>query len=300
MLSHEEMIGLQAEKHDLIQEKKFRSKEEYVLHLIHTIAYIKASEICKNLCALDIGCNTGYGSHILSKSAKKIVGVDVSQKAIEFANNRYAQSGIQFKVIDGKRLPFKDQEFDVIVCCQVIEHIVDYKMFMEELKRVLSPEGIVFFTTPNALLRLDPGMKPWNQFHVREFAPNEIKATLGSFFKCVKEFGLFANEPLYSVEKNRLEDARKNARKVCDSSPSKNDGDLLFSVIKSIVSEQTYTNLKKIYHSLRKKKIDEGYDQNAFKEFDIHDLFYRDFDLENALDLLAICSDNVISIRNIC
>ena len=39
MLSHEEMVGLQAESHELIEEEKIRTKEEYVLHLIHTAAY---------------------------------------------------------------------------------------------------------------------------------------------------------------------------------------------------------------------------------------------------------------------
>ena len=37
MLTHEEMIGLQAEKHDLIDPIDFESREKYVLHLIHSI-----------------------------------------------------------------------------------------------------------------------------------------------------------------------------------------------------------------------------------------------------------------------
>jgi len=186
MLSHEEMIGFQAEKHDLIDTHNFQSREEYVLHLIHTFAYVQASRLAENKKILDLGCNTGYGSEILFNSAKKVVGVDFSENAISTANNQYGHLGINFKLIDGKQLPFEDNEFNMIVSCQVIEHIVDYKVYINELKRVLSPNGIVIFTTPNALLRLDPGMKPWNKFHVCEFNHSELDSLLNTFFSEVK------------------------------------------------------------------------------------------------------------------
>lgn len=163
MLTHEEMIGIQAETHDLIT-TTFRSVEEYVLQLVQTYAYVTASRVVKNKKVLDLGCNTGYGTRILFDLAKQIVGVDVSENAISFAKNEYGHLGITFKQIDGKRLPFDDDTFDVIASFQVIEHIVDHSKYIGEIQRVLAPNGVVLFTTPNALLRLDPGMKPWNQF----------------------------------------------------------------------------------------------------------------------------------------
>ncbi|MDJ0678870.1 MAG: hypothetical protein QNJ18_03275 [Xenococcaceae cyanobacterium MO_167.B52] len=53
MLTHEEMIGLQAEKHGLIGTDEFASKQEYVLHLIHTAAYVSASSLTENKKVLD-------------------------------------------------------------------------------------------------------------------------------------------------------------------------------------------------------------------------------------------------------
>lgn len=78
MLTHEEMIGIQAEKHGLIDGLNFRTAEQYNLHLIHSFAYVQASILAENKSVLDLGCNTGYGSEILFNNAKRVVGVDVS------------------------------------------------------------------------------------------------------------------------------------------------------------------------------------------------------------------------------
>jgi 2-polyprenyl-3-methyl-5-hydroxy-6-metoxy-1,4-benzoquinol methylase len=297
MLSHEEMIGLQAEKHDLIDAHNFRSKEEYVLHLIHTFAYVQASRFGENKTVLDLGCNTGYGSKILFKSAKKVVGVDVSEKAISSANNQYGHLGIRFEQIDGKKLPFEEDEFDVIVCCQVIEHIVDYGVFIGELKRVLSPSGIVVFTTPNALLRLDPGMKPWNIFHVREFAHFELKSLLGDFFAEIQIWGLYGKEPLYSIEVNRLNKAREHARRSKESDLHLYPQYSLKSLIKTILPNSAITALRKIVNSYSNSDV--AVEREFINQHGIDEFSYRPNDLEAALDLLAICSDGESNLQMI-
>lgn len=85
MLTNEEMISLQAEKHKLVGVSNFSSKEEYVLHLIHCAAYNQASYLAENKTVLDLGCNIGYGAEIISRSASKVIGVDVSERAVTFA-----------------------------------------------------------------------------------------------------------------------------------------------------------------------------------------------------------------------
>ena len=85
MLSHEEMVGIQAERHDLIDVNDFSNLENITLHLLHIKSYEQAAQLAKNRIVLDLGCNTGYGSNILHKTAGKVYGVDVSQKAITSA-----------------------------------------------------------------------------------------------------------------------------------------------------------------------------------------------------------------------
>lgn len=289
MFTHEEMIGFQSEKHELIDVRNFRTREEYVLHLIHSFAYVQACILAENKTVLDLGCNTGYGSVILSKVAKKVVGVDVSERAISTSKKQHGHLGIDFQLIDGKQLPFADNEFDMIISCQVIEHIVDYNIYFNELKRVLSPLGIVIFTTPNALLRLDPGMKPWNKFHVREFEHSELQALLSKHFLEVQIMGLFADEPLYLIEKNRLSRAREKARRRSQRS--------IRSVIKRMSFDLILTKLRKLKAS--SLHSNQEIDKMFIEKYGVGDFFYRTDNLSMALDLLAICTDNTNVIKSI-
>ncbi len=294
MLTHEEMIGLQAEKHELIDAHNFRSREEYVLHLIHSFAYVQASALAKDKTVLDLGCNTGYGTELLSKAAKRVVGVDVSKEAISTAKKQYGNLGIDFHLIDGKKLPFDDGEFDVIISCEVIEHIVDYNIFLNELKRVLSPTGIVVFTTPNALLRLYPGMKPWNKFHVREFEHSELQTLLETHFSAVQIIGLFAEESTYLIEKSRVSRAREAARKRQQRSHHYLQ---IRSIVKKAMPTSILNRLKKLLASVTRanKEIDRAFTE----QHGLRDFYYRADELETALDLLALCTNDDAAMKGI-
>lgn len=297
MLTHEEMIGLQSEKHELIDANNFRSREEFVLHLIHSFAYIQASILSKSKTVLDFGCNTGYGTDILSKAAKKVVGVDVSKEAISTAKKQYSSLDVDFYLIDGKRLPFDDEEFDVIISCQVIEHIVDYNIYLKEFKRVLSPAGIVVFTTPNALLRLDPGMKPWNRFHAHEFSHPELQVLLKMYFSAVLILGLFAEESTYLVEKDRLSRELSRAREAARNKPQRSHHNQLRSIVKKAIPAGILKRFKTLFGLITQKN--EIVDRSFIGQHGIDDFYYRRDELESALDLLAICANDDIVIKGI-
>lgn len=283
MLTHEEMVGLQAEKHELIDGKSFHSKEEYVLHLMHQSAYVLASRMVDGKSVLDLGCNTGYGTQILSRSAKRVVGVDVSHGAISAAKQKHGKVGIDFQLIDGKKLPFADGEFDVIVSFQVLEHIVDYDVYLNELKRVLTHAGIVVLTTPNSVLRLDPGMKPWNPFHVREFTHSQLKSLLDNYFTSVQISGLFAKEELYETEKARTARARAAAR-----FHQKRWSDPFRALLKKTLPASVLALIGALKASGSNGPTE--FDAAFVERFGVEDFFYRPDELDQALDFLAICS----------
>lgn len=295
-LTDEEMITLQAEEHDLVKTIDFQSVEEFVLHLRHSIAYAQAALLVKDKNVLDLGCNIGYGSNVLIKNSKHVVGVDVSEKAIQSAKKHYGHLGIKFQKIDGKTLPFESDSFDIVVSFQVIEHIVDCSKFINEIKRITKPNGVVIFTTPNSLLRLDPGMKPWNKFHVREYNNKELESLLKNFFNKVDIFGLFANEPLYSIEVNRVAKARENAREI-KIEPIKNKHNFVKTIIKKILPKKIVAILKST------KRKDANKEKNKMNNFigkyTINDFYFKENDLESALDFFTVCSDDAIALSNI-
>lgn len=113
----------------------------------HTERYKWASEKLRGLTVLDYGCGTGYGSAILAKTAKAVLGIDISQEAISYAKMHY--KGLQFHVMDAMKTPIKNASFDAVVCFEMIEHVQNAEKALLEIWRILAPGGILIISCPN-------------------------------------------------------------------------------------------------------------------------------------------------------
>ncbi len=289
MLNNDKMIEFQAECHDLVKIDNFSSKQDYVLHLIHCKAYHTAAKLANNGTVLDLGCNLGYGTSIISKASNLIIGVDVSNRAIESARSKYKESNIDFKLVDGKILPFEDKMFDLVVSFQVLEHLVEYNNYFSEVKRVLKDDGIFLLSTPNATLRLKPGMKPFNPFHHKEFTYDELNILLSNWFQYSNIYGLFAEKEIYEIEYNRVKLGLENSLK-------RNNGIYLMrNIIRDVIPDTLIYKLKEILHNYYKKSnkgIKDVELINFISKYSINHLTYENCNTENSLDFLAICSDH--------
>ena len=85
---------------------------------------------------------------------KKIVGIDISEKGIMEAKEKYG-SKAEFHVMDAHELKFPDNSFDLVVGRSILHHL-DFEKGIAELKRVLKPGGHAIFIEP---LRDNPGAK---------------------------------------------------------------------------------------------------------------------------------------------
>ena len=207
-----EAIRLQAEEHPLIDDKAPETLSEKCLHLMHVKAYDEAAARAAGRDVLDVGCNTGYGTVRLVQEARSVTGVDVSPAAVAAARTREGGESVRFEVIDGLGLPFPDHSFDLVTSFQVVEHVADPGPYLREIRRVLRPGGIAILTTPNAAIRLDPGMTPWNRFHVREYRASELAVELGEVFDRVEVLGMFGVPTLYDLEIERVDANRRGVR----------------------------------------------------------------------------------------
>ncbi|MDH3671879.1 MAG: class I SAM-dependent methyltransferase [Gammaproteobacteria bacterium] len=295
MLSHDDMLKLQAEHHDLVTIESFRSEKQYVLHLMHQKPYEIAGEIARNKRALDFGCNIGYGSAILNKTSQSVTAVDVSPQAIAAAKARYGASGIQFRVIDGHGLALEGERFDVISSFQVIEHIVDVGSYMRQLRRLLTADGLVVLTTPNAVLRVYPGMRPWNRFHVREYTAAELETLMKQSFKYVEIYGLFADEPLYSIERNRVTRRRERGR-----IKQEKERKFAYRSIRKLKPLQKILLLDKLKAARKSRRKQSVVDPAFVERYSTSNFRYLADDLDNALDLLAICSESADRLAYAC
>jgi 2-polyprenyl-6-hydroxyphenyl methylase/3-demethylubiquinone-9 3-methyltransferase len=104
--------------------------------------------------ALDIGCGGGFLAEEFARLGFDVVGVDPSRVSIETARSHAASSGlsIDYRVGAGEQLPVEDSDFDVVYCCDVLEHVSDLDQVVGETARVLKPGGVYLFDTVNRTL----------------------------------------------------------------------------------------------------------------------------------------------------
>jgi SAM-dependent methyltransferase len=131
---------------------------------------------------LDVACGEGYGSAFLARTAAYVAGVDVSDQAIAHAERTYARPGtVEFVQASCTRLPFPDASFDVAVSFETLEHIGQQEAFLDELARVLKPDGVLVLSSPNKLEYSDKrGFA--NEFHVKELYRDELAALVAARF----------------------------------------------------------------------------------------------------------------------
>ena len=153
-------------------------------------AYEFALSYIKDKKVLDIGCGNGYGTALMAKTAKEIVGLDYDAGTVEQNKEKYRSiANISFKQASIPPIPFEDGSFEVITAFQFIEHIEPRKEFLKECMRVLSPGGSLLVTTPNVKKSLAR-----NPFHVHEYTFAEMDAELKSLQAKFELQGLNGND----------------------------------------------------------------------------------------------------------
>ena len=111
--------------------------------------------ISKQMKVLDIGCGRGDISLYLAKKAQGVTGIDYSRHAIKIAKNakkkfpRNIQKKTKFYMMNAKRMAFQDNYFDAVFCIDVFEHLYpkELEAVLQEIKRVLKPNGLLFVHT---------------------------------------------------------------------------------------------------------------------------------------------------------
>lgn len=107
----------------------------------------------ENKSVLEVGCGAGIISLELAKTARKVVGIDVTETALDFGRklaDLLGYSHVEFKKGDAENLEFEDASFDIIVCSEVLEHLLNPEEAISEFYRVLKANGILLLTTPCA------------------------------------------------------------------------------------------------------------------------------------------------------
>lgn len=118
-----------------------REEQTYYKWIISLLGDVKSKKL------LDIGCGGGYLLEESVKNGIRATGLEISEAAIKKARDRAPKA----KIIQGiaEKLPFKDKDFNIVVCLGSLEHFLSPQKALKEMVRVLKDEGTCCIVLPN-------------------------------------------------------------------------------------------------------------------------------------------------------
>ena len=95
---------------------------------------------------LDVGCGGGFLAEEFARDGFQVTGIDPSAKSVASARKHAAENrlDIRYEVGQGEAMQFPDGSFDLVACCDVLEHVDDLEKVIGEVSRLLKPGGSVF------------------------------------------------------------------------------------------------------------------------------------------------------------
>lgn len=168
--------------------ERYLPQVDGAIELEHYHRYSLVLKACANKKVLDIASGEGYGSHLISSVASEVIGVDVSQEAVQHATQKYTSQNLGFVCGSADSIPFPDGYFDVIISFETIEHHDKHDESIAEYKRVLNPAGNLIISSPNKLNYSDK-VGYSNHYHILELYREELIALIGKYFKNYEAYG---------------------------------------------------------------------------------------------------------------
>ncbi len=98
---------------------------------------------------LDVGCGNGNISMFLGSLGFEVLGIDVSEKAINKAKQLNNLPNVKFKAVSAEELSLLDTKYDAIICSEVLEHLVTPEDTLSAISKILKKDGLLFVTVPN-------------------------------------------------------------------------------------------------------------------------------------------------------
>ena len=142
-----------------VEQDRLRRQARFAEHTIYQNVNFSSSKK-----VLEVGCGVGAQSEILLRRFPdiKLTAIDLSEKQlsaakVSLASLAFAKDRYELKQMSGEDLKFEAESFDGAFLCFVLEHVPDPRRVLSEVRRVLSPGGVVYITEVlNSSFFLDP------------------------------------------------------------------------------------------------------------------------------------------------
>jgi GT2 family glycosyltransferase/acetyltransferase-like isoleucine patch superfamily enzyme/2-polyprenyl-3-methyl-5-hydroxy-6-metoxy-1,4-benzoquinol methylase/Tfp pilus assembly protein PilF len=145
----------------------------------HWARYRYISPLVAGKRVLDIACGSGYGSALFAETAQQVVGGDISPETVKYCQDYYHGDNLKFEVMDIRKINYPDESFDMINSFETLEHVVEGEIFLREVARLLTDDGLLAISTPL-------GGPVGNPYHLAYYQRGTFETYLRNFFEEVQ------------------------------------------------------------------------------------------------------------------
>ena len=220
----------------------------------HYDRYHLAKNYSESKKVIDIACGVGKGSYILADEGKAemVDSFDIDNDAIRYAKHRNYHKNIQFMQANAEQLAITDK-YDLAVSFETIEHLKNYRSFLQNIQNALKTGGYFLVSTPISPLAEDK--TPTNPYHVQEWGFKSFQDLIKEYFTVEKVFVQIYPSTLDAF-RNRVQ-------------PSRN---LIERVNRKLFSSKKSTSANSQNHF---SKIEEFTGQFSEEELKVHNIGYQ-------------------------
>jgi SAM-dependent methyltransferase len=109
----------------------------------------------RGLMVADIGCGTGRHAVAMAEAGAQVIAADFSGEMLAKARAKPGAASVRFVQHDlALGLPFVSRTFDRIICCLVLDHIVDLEGLLCEMARICHADGVVLISVMHPAMML--------------------------------------------------------------------------------------------------------------------------------------------------
>lgn len=194
--------------------------------------------------ALEVGSGGGILTEKICKMGFVTTGIEPAEESVKTAINHAKSEGLNifYEQGFGENLPYEDQSFDVVFCCDVLEHVTDLEKVISEISRVLKPGGIFIYDTINrTLISKIVAIKIWQEWKRWAFMPPNLH---------VWKMFIKPEEIKQLLGKNNLE-WKEHIGSITNVFPLK----LLYNLRKRVKGEWTYADLGRSFKIVKSKNM---------------------------------------------
>ena len=115
---------------------------------LHQTILSKIKNLAENSIVIDVGAGNGWAAEKLVTKCGKFISIDISEKNLKTISSIINRNNFFAIQADAMNMPFADNSIDYIISSEVIEHLPNPEKFIEEMYRILKPNGKIIISTP--------------------------------------------------------------------------------------------------------------------------------------------------------